>query len=283
MATPLFANLSSLIGLTRKHGIDVNPTLLRVVTDLYIQAPAHPADDERQYADMILSLIGKVDSETVAIVVNKLRAYPGLAPVIADGLTAYAADVPAAPAALPAHTDLGERFLNATAEERRRLLAELEGLDIAGIDPPRDAPTAVRTLENLALSGRPGDFIREIERSLTLSRAVAQRIVNDAGGEPTLVIAKALGMPIEVLQRVLLLANPSVGQSVKRIFALTALYEEFSRTAALRLVALWRSDVQPVRATATSARSPRATPAPASQPSPAAQQAGLKPGRQRTT
>ena len=41
-------------------------------------------------------------------------------------------------------------------------------------------------------------------------------------------------------QRLLLLVNPMIGNSVRRVFDLCALYEELSPSAALRLVLLWR-------------------------------------------
>jgi hypothetical protein len=55
-----------------------------------------------------------------------------------------------------------------------------------------------------------------------------------------LAAAKAMDLPTDVLQRMLLFMNPSVGQSVDRIYELTELYHEISVAAARRLVAILR-------------------------------------------
>ena len=74
-------------------------------------------------------------------------------------------------------------------------------------------------------------------------------------------LAKALAMPIDVLQRILLLMNPAIGTSVRRVFDLSELYENLAPQSALRLMMLWRHAGvphapvhQPVQAPATEAR-----------------------------
>ena len=84
-------------------------------------------------------------------------------------------------------------------------------------------------------------MIHELERALGISRAQARRIIGDESGEPIVVAAKALGLPADVLQRVLLFMNPRIGQSVDRVFALAELYGEVSVDAARRLIAIWRA------------------------------------------
>ena len=41
---PPFAGFDGLMTLSRREGVDIRPTLLRVLTDLYVQANAHSAD-----------------------------------------------------------------------------------------------------------------------------------------------------------------------------------------------------------------------------------------------
>ena len=65
-------------------------------------------------------------------------------------------------------------------------------------------------------------------------------MLRDDSGEPMLAAAKAMDLPTDVLQRMLLFMNPSVGQSVDRIYELTELYHEISVAAARRLVAILR-------------------------------------------
>jgi hypothetical protein len=151
-----------------------------------------------------------------------------------NGSAARATPVP------PPERQLGEQFYALGAPARRlmllRLAAASEG-PAAAIKPIGDV---CARLEAAALGGQPDVFIGELERSLTIARTEAQRIVNDTSGEPIVVAAKALAMPLDVLQRILLFLNPAVGRSVERLYALSALYEELRPGAALRLVAAWR-------------------------------------------
>ena len=75
---------------------------------------------------------------------------------------------------------------------------------------------------------------------LGLSRGQARRIVHDELGEPMVVAAKGLIVPVDVLQRMLLFVNPWAGESVDRIYELSELYGDISVDAAGRLIAIWR-------------------------------------------
>jgi hypothetical protein len=55
------------------------------------------------------------------------------------------------------------------------------------------------------------------------------------------VAGKVLGMPVDVLQRILLFLNSSVSHSVQRVYALARLYDELTPEIAQRLVAIWRN------------------------------------------
>ena len=61
----------------------------------------------------------------------------------------------------------------------------------------------LRALDATALQGRIGEFIHEFERLLDLPRGLCERIINDQCGEPIVVAAVAMHMPIAVLQRIL--------------------------------------------------------------------------------
>jgi uncharacterized protein DUF2336 len=264
---PILSNLDGLIGLSRRHGLDIKPTLLRVLTDLYIQKPTHTADEELQFTTLVLRLLDVVDPPTLAIVKDKLAAYEGAPIAVLRHL--FGGNVPALPSPAPARrdqvgqaptpafpraapsqqasggtvaADATESFFAADPAERRRILARLDNVETAVPMPssPADTQSAIRRLEEAALGGRPGDFIRELEAALRISRETAQHIVNDPTGEPVVVAAKALGMPLSVLQRILLFVNPAVGHSVRRVYELSALYDEISATAARCLVTRWR-------------------------------------------
>src|SRR5262249_48738648 len=70
----------------------------------------------------------------------------------------------------------------------------------------------------------------------------ARGLVRGGRGEPIVLAAKAMGLPAEVLQRLLLFWSSWVGQPVDRICELADLYDEISTDAAHRLIAIWRED-----------------------------------------
>src|SRR5438477_8438620 len=77
MTTPLlFPGFDGLMTLSRREGVDIRPTLLRVLTDLYVQANAHSADEERQFVELTSRLIEEVDDATRAAVRARLAVYP---------------------------------------------------------------------------------------------------------------------------------------------------------------------------------------------------------------
>ena len=55
-------NLDGLTELANRDGVDIKPTLLRVVTDLYVQKPVHSAEEERHYTELAVRLIDQVDA-----------------------------------------------------------------------------------------------------------------------------------------------------------------------------------------------------------------------------
>src|ERR1700760_1117826 len=75
-AAPLFPGFDGLMTLSRREGVDIRPTLLRVLTDLYVQASAHSADEERQFVELTSRLIDQVDDATRVAVRARLAIYP---------------------------------------------------------------------------------------------------------------------------------------------------------------------------------------------------------------
>jgi hypothetical protein len=78
MAKPpsTFASLEGLLNHGQRDGFDIRPTLLRVLTDLYLQKPTHPLDDERYYTELALRLINSTDVPARAAVAERLAPYP---------------------------------------------------------------------------------------------------------------------------------------------------------------------------------------------------------------
>jgi Uncharacterised protein conserved in bacteria (DUF2336) len=317
---PSLPNLEGLIRLAREDRVDVRPTLLRVLADMYVQKLGHPADEERRFVELASWLLTPADVETRATVARKLSRYPEAPRKIVRRLAADVFEVAepmlrysscltaedlleiaiecgprhaaviderkasaenaaskvelskAAPPELktalmePGVTSVqskeldaappsniaynavfeplsnGVRFLRGDADERRSILETL-----AEYTPSTDAQSDVEPdregiarLETAARAERPDDFARILQQMLRLPPRICRDIVDDDRGEPIAVAAKALGVPADVLLRIVLFLNPKVGQSVERVFALVNLYARMPSTAALQLVSDWR-------------------------------------------
>ncbi len=287
---PSFASVEGLLDLDRHEGIDMRPTLLRVLTDLYLQKRTHPPEDERYYTELALRLIDATDVTARAALAARLAPYPAapravitrlardvievaepilqqspcltpadLKAIVEERGPAYAAIIatrgrPAVPieddnpvridtSASPESeaSELCELFYAAGAPERRLILINLDYAPVAPLQPPSPLQRAdIWRLESAALQHNSEAVVRELERALGVSRNQARRIVQDELGEPIVVAAKAMSLPADVLQRMLLFINPRVGQSVDRVYELATLYGEISVDAARRLIAIWR-------------------------------------------
>jgi len=359
-STPELGNpeLNGLVKLSDRKGVDIRPTLLRVVTDLYLQKPTHTEEESQRYERLALKLIEHVDVKTRSTIAQKIAGYPNapaavrqrllkeyikvqapepeeapaasaaepapvepapveatpveasavettpleaapaaalvaetsaveVAPAETAPATAAAAEIvpaetapiapattepvsaaqpentPAASAGKAAADELSELFFEANAEERRLILLNLPYAPITPAEPvePAAAQSSIKQLEAAALNHRIETFARELERVLSISRPLAQRMVVDPSGEPIVVSAAALGMPSAVLQRILLCINPVISQSVQRVYDLTLLHEELDAASALQMIAIWQkvrhSEEMPAAAPPAPAPAPR--------------------------
>jgi len=75
LKSPAYPNLEGLDRLALRSGVDIRPTLVRVLTDLYLQKPAHTLEEERHYTELVLRFIDRVDVSTRKIVAAKLANY----------------------------------------------------------------------------------------------------------------------------------------------------------------------------------------------------------------
>ena len=120
-------------------------------------------------------------------------------------------------------------------------------------------------LEAATLQHNLDTVVREFERALGISHLQAKRIIQDELGEPIVVAAKALALPSDVLQRMLLFVNPHIGQSIDRVYELAGLYGEITVDAARRMIALLRdadpADYRPPRYESPPGAMPRKMPA----------------------
>jgi uncharacterized protein (DUF2336 family) len=306
----------------------MRPTLLRVLTDLYVQKLTHTDDEERHYTELALRLLDTVDVATRTAVATRLARHlapprrilerlagdlPGIAePVRAHPVLRAAAKVespetsnpkpptpttptsttptsktpaPKTPAVAPAAaataeadqvgtrhdeaagreetarppadlnapiggavaSELNELFFAANAEERRLILLNLEiaaPLPAGRVNLPRD-PAVAQRLERAALSQNREDFAEQLAGALQIPHLQARRIAGDELGEAIITAAKALGMPRDVLYRILLFVNTAVGHSVERVHALANLFDEITTQAAQHMVAIWQAMQEP--------------------------------------
>ena len=109
---PNSSPIDALVDLACRDGVDVRPTLLRVLTDLYVQKPTHSADEETQYLELALGLIDAVDEPTRAAVANSLSTYPAAPAAILQRLGVAAMAAPA-PRAAAGPDNLRETFFGA--------------------------------------------------------------------------------------------------------------------------------------------------------------------------
>jgi hypothetical protein len=317
MKLPNLAGFEGLIDLDRR-GVDIRPTLLRVLTDQYLHRRAHTLDetdvparatvasrlaaqacapraiilrlarDVLTVAEPILRLSPQlaaadldaiarerggdyaaiIATRTAAQLAPSLAAHPTSTPASAaasappprqpamppakspakspnkiDSSTAAIAPQASNPATKPAiePKELCGLFFAASPIERRYILISLEFLPT----PPPALPAAMQQIdiwrfESAALQHKTEAVVRELERALGISRKTALRILEDDMGEPIVAAAKAMELPTDVLQRILLFMNPRVGQSVDRVYELANLYADISTDAAHRLIGIWR-------------------------------------------
>jgi Uncharacterised protein conserved in bacteria (DUF2336) len=258
--------------LSRREGVDIRPTLLRVLTDLYVQASAHTGDEERQFVELTSRLIDEVDDATRAVVRARLSIYPGTPAAIMNKLglrpsgpdqrvplASFIPAVPPVPSPVRPPTEAQFRmtalsmqpqdaaeisgmFFAASAAERALILHNLAEAPLkpAARVPAARTARAIETLEMAAFAADVENFTLELGETLILPARIAAQVVNDRSGEPLACALKALGMPSAVFQRVLLFLNPEFGSSVNSVYRLSRLYDRLSERSALIMLAAWR-------------------------------------------
>ena len=277
-AAPLFPGFDGLMTLSRREGVDIRPTLLRVLTDLYVQARTHTPDEERQFVELTSRLIDEVDDATRAAVKARLAIYPGtpLKTMLQLGLIPAhpgqrvplaeefsAAHPPAPPKALSEAqlrmasnlamrpndaAEISEMFFAANAGERALILHNLHEtpLKASARIPEHRAERAIEILEMAAFASDAENFALELGEALILPSRIAVQVTNDPGGEPLACALKALDMPSPVFQRVLLFLNPEFGSSVTNVYRISRLYDRLTERSSLVMLAAWRGSTMAV-------------------------------------
>src|SRR5690606_2575195 len=63
--------------LADRTGLDIRPTLLRVLTDLYVLKPAHTDEEERHYVELATRLLDGVDVASRIALAERLSGFSG--------------------------------------------------------------------------------------------------------------------------------------------------------------------------------------------------------------
>ena len=282
-------SLDNLAEIRLRCDVDMRPTLLRVLTDLYMQKLSHTPDEERHYTELALRLLEVVDAPTrvavaarlarhlsppirvIQYLVNDLPEFavplrsrllllpanpagataPKTSPIPSmDAQTATEAELAKrhaanAPAVIDTATacKLNELFFAANAVERGLILRNLN-LVTPNTAPPigvtRISDVGQR-LEAAALAHNRENFAQQLALSLHIPREQARRITRDGLGESIVIAAKALNLRRDLVYRILLFINPTVGHSVERVHALATLFDEITLAAAEGMVAIWQA------------------------------------------
>jgi uncharacterized protein (DUF2336 family) len=281
---PLFSGFDGLMNLSRREGVDIRPTLLRVLADLYVQANTHSEEEARQFVELTSRLIDQVDDATRAAVRARLALYPatpapvlkqlGLKPAHPDRRVPLAREIPAPPLpearfTLASATTSREKqlgmtsslsmqptdaaeicglFFRAGSAERALILHNLSETPLKASPriPAFRAERAIEALEMAAFVADVENFTLELSETLILPWKIATQVVNDPTGEPLACAAKALGMPSPVFQRVLLFLRPEIGTSVHAVYRLSRLYDVLKERSALIMLAAWRGSTMVV-------------------------------------
>jgi hypothetical protein len=258
--------------------IDVRPTLLLALTDLYVQKPTHTLDEQRHYVELALRLLEAVDAPTRAAVAARLARHNAPPLPVIERLTRDLPEIAAQlhspsllrpPAIVSATTparpngernpnaavnvpgtigadiarELNELFFAANADARRLILLHLDFIapvPARRADISRD-PLAGKRLEAAALARSRHGFAKQLTVLLQIPLRQALRIACDDLGEPIVVAAKVLNVPRELLYRILLFVNTAIGHSVERVHTLADLYDELPMPAAEDFVAMWQA------------------------------------------
>ena len=268
--------------LSRREGVDIRPTLLRVLTDLYVQTSAHSADEERQFVELTSRLIDQVDDATRAAVRARLAIYPATPAEIMDKLGLRRSPArrsacrsrprfPPAPTSAPAVKAAdrsaaadGIQPVDAAQRRRRNQRHVLRGRrQRARADPAQSRRHAAESLG--ADSRRP----RRARASISLEMAAFAEDIENF----TLELGEALILPSADCRRrwsTIPVASrwpaprarwtcraprssacccssiPNSASSVHNVYRLSRLYDRLSERSALVMLAAWRGSTMAV-------------------------------------
>jgi hypothetical protein len=171
------SSLSCLDGLSDiglRGGVDMRPTLIRVLTDLYVQKLTHTPDEERHYTELALRLLEAVDVPTRVAVAARLARH--LSPP-SRVVQALARDLPEVSAALRPQPAVQMPAAAGAAPQRAAVMpvvaAALDHTFEATIDEPGHAIAA----EANATNSTGSDIAGELNELFFAANANERRLI----------------------------------------------------------------------------------------------------------
>ncbi len=208
MEVPSLRSLEGFTDIGLRGGVDMRPTLLRVLTDLYVQKLTHTPEEDRHYTELALRLLDSVDVATRVAVATRLG--PHLAPP-RRVIERLAVDLPEVTAALRQHRST--QSVTRPAEPKPTVALPV---------PKRKAVPAQRNLDAAARIN--ADIAGELNELFFAANASERRLIL-----LNLHIAAALPpVPSDVVH------DPTVGRRLEAV-ALARKREEFALVLAQSL------------------------------------------------
>ena len=226
------------------------------MTDLYVQIPAHPPEEELQYTEHVLRFISAADVPTRAALAKRLSSYPqapralierlardvvevaepilkhspdltesDLAAIVTECGSAHAEVIAkrgqstaSEEAAVTAAAELCELFFAAGGRERRLILMNLDYASAPAVELPASLQRAdIWRPEAAALAHNSGAAgVRELERALGVSVAAQARRIVNDELGDPIVAAAKAMNRGRCVERVILFLDPVMDTSVAR-------------------------------------------------------------------
>lgn len=208
---PRLPQVQRLIGLARSNGVDVRPTLLRVVVDQFVAEPHHGAAEVTRFGELVLHLLDRAEAGERAIVAAKLAPHPQTPAAVARRL---AADIPAVAcpvlAGSPALSD-DDQFLAVRSgdADKAAAVASRTDLGLAALvaledfdDPRVRAALAARVpVEPIAMRRTIGDGPRDLGGAFLAGTAVQREaLIAELALRPPAAVARAPSDPHRAIE-----------------------------------------------------------------------------------
>ncbi len=186
-----FLGLGGLTDLGARSGMDMRPTLLRVLTDLYVHRLSHTPDEERHYTELALRMLEVVDVPTRIAAAKRFARYPSPPLRVLQWL---ARDLPDVAAELRSHPLLQPPAPSTAAQQNTR-------------------PTPI------AEHAAPGDDEQRADRSAAIDSTTAQKLNDlffaaDADERRLILLSLDVVAPVPAARR-RVAHDPSVGEHLE--------------------------------------------------------------------